>query len=352
MALPHADAPAIPGPAAPRGARLLVVMPALNEAATIGSVIDAVPRDIDGVGEVDVLVINDGSRDATAAEARQAGAAVIHHNKPRGVGAAFHSALRYAIEHGADLIVSIDSDGQFDPKQIPRLVRPILDDEADFVSASRFIDPQYVPTMPAVKKWGNRLMSRLISGITGQRFYDVSCGMRCYSRRAALNLTLIGSFTYTQEVFINLAYKGFRIAEVPMVVRGERVHGRSRVAGNLWRYGLQTLKIILRGYRDYRPMRFFGAIAGILAASAFGLMGFLAVHYLRAGQFTPHKWAGFVALGLVVLALMMLHIGLIGDMLNRHRTYLEELLYHQRVQRYMGRAGARDEQTGATDRQD
>jgi hypothetical protein len=186
--------------------------------------------------------------------------------------------------------------------------------------------------MPAIKLWGNRMMSRLISGLAGQTFYDVSCGMRCYSREAALRLTLTASFTYTQEVVLNLAYKQMRIVEVPIRVRGEREFGESRVARNLWRYGWRTARIAFRSYRDYNPMRFFGGLAGLLMVPALGLGAFLLIHYLAAGSFSPHKWAGFTALGLTVVALLLLQLGMTGAMLARHRMYLEEVLYRQRAE--------------------
>jgi glycosyltransferase involved in cell wall biosynthesis len=310
--------------------RLLVAIPALNEEQTIAKVIQAIPRDIPGVGSVQVLVIDDGSVDRTAEQAAAAGAEVIHHARTRGVGAAFQSALAFGIQHEADLIVSIDGDGQFDPGDIPKLVEPVLSGQAEFVTASRFKDPSLTPQMPRMKLWGNRVMSSLVSRLAGQRFHDVSCGMRCYSRKAALSLNLLGSFTYTQEVFLNLAFKNTRIVEVPLAVRGQREHGKSRVARNLWRYAVNTLRIILRCYRDYRPMRFFGGVFVGLMVPAVGLGTFLLVHYFRTGSFSPHKWAGFTAAGLLVLGLMMLHVGVIGDMLNRHRIYLEELLYYGR----------------------
>jgi glycosyltransferase involved in cell wall biosynthesis len=310
--------------------RLLVAMPALDEQRTVADVVRGVPREIPGVGTVEVLVVDDGSSDGTAAAAEAAGARVIRHARRKGVGAAFHTILEYGIQQGADLLATLDSDGQFDPKDIPALVRPVVDDAADFTSASRFLDPERVPEMPWIKKWGNRMMSRLISSLAGETFYDVSCGMRCYSRKAMLQLHLMAHFTYTQEVFLNLAFKHMRIVEVPIRVRGERRFGESRVAGSLWRYGWRTSQIIFRCYRDYYPLRFFGGVAGALMIPAFFLAGFLAIHFLRTGGFSPHKWAGFAAIGLVSLALLMLQIGVIGDMLTRHRVYLEELLHRQR----------------------
>jgi glycosyltransferase involved in cell wall biosynthesis len=313
-----------------RGPRLLVAIPALDEEATVAEVIRGVPRQLPGVGAVDVVVVDDGSRDGTAHCAEQAGARVLRHQTPRGVGSAFHTGLAYGIGSGADLFVSIDADGQFDPADIPRLIEPVLAGRADFVTASRFIDPALTPKMPPVKLWGNRMMSRLISGLARQTFHDVSCGMRCYSRAAALQLHLLGRFTYTQEAFLNLAFKELRIVEVPIRVRGEREFGESRVASSLWRYAVQTIQIIFRCYRDYYPLRFFGGAAVALVLPATGLAAFVLIHYFRTGAFSPHKWAAFGAIALVAVALLMAQMGLIGDMLNRHRIYLEELLYRQR----------------------
>ena len=309
---------------------LLVVIPALNEERTVGQMIRQVPRDIPGIGVVEVLVVDDGSKDRTAEEAERAGARVIRHPSTRGVGGSFHSAVAYGLDHGADLIVSIDADGQFDPADIPRLIVPVVAGEADFATASRFKDPALTPHMPTVRLWGNRLMSAFMSHLTGQKFYDVSCGMRCYGRRAALQLYLLARFTYTQEVFLNLAYRQVPIVEVPIRVRGVREFGRSRVAGSLWRYAFRTATIIVRSYRDYRPLHFFGLLALGLLAAATGLAAFFLLHYVRTGQFHPHTWAGVGAGACFGLAVLMLHLGVIGDMLNRHRIYLEELLYRLR----------------------
>ncbi len=312
---------------------LLVAVPALNEEATVGEVVRGIPEDIPGIGSIEVVVVDDGSTDRTSERAAEAGARVIRHPTTRGVGEAFQSALAYGINRGADVIVSIDADGQFNPADIPALVKPVISGEADFATASRFLDPSLIPDMPRTKLWGNRMMSRLISGLARQRFHDVSCGMRCYDRRAALHLHLLGGFTYTQEVFLNLAFKQLRIVEVPIKVRGEREWGRSRVANSLWRYALRSAQIIFRCYRDYHPLRFFGGIALLLMLPASGFGLFLLQHYLRTSDFSPYKWTGFAGAALLTLAVVMVHMGVIGDMLNRQRIYLEELLYRERVRR-------------------
>jgi glycosyltransferase involved in cell wall biosynthesis len=320
----------VPQTVVPKLKHLLVMLPALDEERTVGEVVRGVPASIEGVGRIEILVVDDGSLDATAQRAREAGAHVISHGTSRGVGAAFHTGLAYGLQHGADLIVNIDADGQFDPADIPKLVEAVVDGTADFASASRFADPTFEPEMPRIKRWGNRMMSRLISRLSGHTFHDVSCGMRCYSRDASLKLHLLGRFTYTQEVFLNLSFKHMRIVEIPIRVRGEREFGESRVANSLWRYGLHTAQIIFRCYRDYHPLRFFGGLAVILTIPAILLGGFLGVHYLSTGAFAPHKWAGFTSAALLGGAILVLQVGVIGDMLNRHREYLEELLYLER----------------------
>jgi glycosyltransferase involved in cell wall biosynthesis len=319
--------------------RLLVILPALNEAKTVASVIRGIPKPIPGIREIEVLVVDDGSTDATAQEAHNAGARVIRHSATMGVGAAFATGIRYAVDASADVILTIDADGQFDPADIPTLTRPVIERRADFASASRFADPTLTPEMPALKRWGNRMMARLVSRLTGQTFYDVSCGMRCYSRRAALALNPMGQFTYTQEVFLNLAFKQLSIVEVPLAIRGEREHGESRVAKNLWRYALNTSGIIFRSYRDYKPMLFFGAIAALAFLLAGGLGGSLTIPYLASGSFSPHKWAGFGSAAAAIFGLLLLFMGVLGDMLNRHRIYLEELLYRQRDRHTRGGSG-------------
>ncbi len=314
-----------------QGLTLLIALPALNEEATVGKVIRGIPHSIPGIRRIDVVVVDDGSCDGTAKEAAAAGAHVIQHQTQRGVGTAFHSALSYGVEQGVDIIATLDSDGQFNPADIPALIAPVIAGEADFATASRFKDPALIPVMPWIKRWGNRMMSRLISRLAGQRLYDVSCGMRAYSRRASMQLNLLGRFTYTQEVILNLCFKQMRIAEIPLPIRGEREFGKSRVAGNILRYAAQSAQIIFRCYRDYHPLRFFGGLAIMLALPALGLGGFLLGHYFWTGNFSPYKWTGFASLGLILLSLVMVHMGLIGDMLNRHRVYLEELLYRERT---------------------
>jgi glycosyltransferase involved in cell wall biosynthesis len=311
--------------------RLVVILPAFNEAATIATVLDGIPRVIGGVGAIGALVVDDGSSDDTAEQARAAGVEVIGHDRNFGVGRAFATGCREALRRGADLIVNIDADGQFDPANIPTLIAPILAGAADMVTCTRFASPAGPPGMPALKRWGNGAMSTIISHLTGQRFSDVSCGFRAYSREAALRLTLFGDFTYTQESLLELAYKGMRIREVALAVAGARMVGRSRVASDLGRYARKTLAIIVRAFRDYRPMAFFLELALGLLCFAVPLSVFFLVHRLVTGSFSPHLWAGCLGAFLIGLAFLCAFAALVSDSSARIRKNLEQLLYMERA---------------------
>ena len=313
--------------------KLIVVIPALDEEATIEPVIRGIPGRIDGIDQVEVLVVDDGSSDRTAELARAAGARVAQHGENRGVGAAFATGLRGALDRGADLIVNMDGDGQFDPGDIPELIRPVLDGTAGFVTCTRFGRRDYVPTMPWLKRAGNWGMARLISRIVGKRFSDVSCGFRCYSRDTALRLNLFGRFTYTQESFISLAGQGVVMSEVPLRVRGVREHGRSRVADNLVRYGFRAGAIILRALRDHRPLAFFGGLgAGSLVLG--GMLGaFVFIHWLQTGGTSPYRSVLLGSAAFVIVGIVMEVLALLADMLGRMRRTNEAILYELRRRR-------------------
>lgn len=314
--------------------KLVIIIPAHNEENTVGDIISNVPHQIEGINQIEVVVINDASSDKTKSVAESAGASVISHVRNLGVGAAFHTGINAALKKKADIIVNIDADGQFNPEDIPVLIKPILKGEASFVTASRFKDPALTPKMPKIKIWGNKRMSQLISFLTGQKFYDVSCGFRAYSKDTALRLSLFGKFTYTQETFLDLANKDVPIKEIPIVVKEERLYGKSSISSNLWKYAAKTSKIIFRSFRDYKPLRFFGLLSLPIFFIGTSLGTFLFIHYLMTGRFSPHKWAGFSGLGLILIGIFLLFLGIVADMLDRIRSNQEEILYYERKREY------------------
>lgn len=310
--------------------KLVVQLPALNEEKTIAEVIRDIPRDLPGITTTHVVVIDDGSTDRTAELALGEGAVIVRHEQPRGVGAAFRSGIQKSGELGADIVVTIDSDGQFNPADIGKLIAPIIEGRADFVTASRFIDDTLMPDMPRMKRWGNDFMARWISSLVKKRFHDVSCGFRAYSKNAYFRLVLTGDFTYTHEVFLALAFAGVPMLEVPIKVRGVREHGKSRVAGSVFHYGRRTAMIILRTYRDYKPFHFFAHLAAYLFVLGMGFFLFLLSVKIRTGGLFPHKWAGFAAGACAGAALLVFLIGVVAEMLDRARITQEEALFRVR----------------------
>ncbi len=317
--------------------KLAVIIPAFNEEDSLASVIQSIPEAISAISTIDIVVVDDGSTDGTAEVARQAGVHVVRHVQNQGVGAAFQSGLHKALELGVDVTVNIDADGQFSPLDIPKLIQPILRDEADFVTANRFVTadgPLCKPkNMSAIKYWGNKQVSRLISLIAKESFSDVSCGFRAYSRTALLQLNLIGRFTYTQESFLDLATKGMRITSVPVDVK--YFPGRkSRVAGNLPRYAIRISGIIFRTFRDHQPIRFFGLLGAIFFVLGLLLDSFVLWHFYSVGSFTPYKSVALGGIYLTSLGIIIWIVGLMADMLDRIRSNQEKILYMLKRQNY------------------
>ena len=317
--------------------KLVVLIPAFNEEDTILKVIQSIPKTIDGILEISILVVDDGSKDNTTTLAKQAGAIVVSHGRNRGVGIAFNTGLSAALDMDADIMVNIDADGQFSPSDIPKLITPILAGEADFVSGDRFRDEDghlHRPKeMSKLKYWGNLRMSKLISLLTQKNFVDVSCGFRAYSKEAMLRLSLTRSFTYTQESFLDLANKDVPITAIPVNVTyfNER---KSRVAENIIHYFYQTINIIIRAYRDYRPLRFFIWLGLIPFVIGFLCGAFTLVHYINTNSITPYKTLGLIGLYLVTMGFVFWIVGLLADMFVRIRLYQEQLLYFEKKRRY------------------
>lgn len=306
--------------------KLLVIIPAFNEEDKIAEVINKIPRNIPGIDKIETLVVNDGSTDNTSDIAKSMGIGVIDNYKNMGVGYSFGRGLNYAVENGFDMMVNIDGDGQFDPAEILKLLKPILDESAEFVTASRFIDRKPILNMPLTKLWGNRLMSILISRLVGKRYQDVSCGFRAYSKKALLSLNLQGRFTYTQETFIDLSFKELNIREVPINVKYFPSR-RSKVASNLFMYAINTLKIILGTYRDYRPLAFFSVISLIFLIIGTAFESILLWTYFSRGTFSPNIWSGFVGAAFFFLSVIFFIVGLSADILNRIRINQESILF-------------------------
>ena len=307
--------------------KLVVMIPAFNEAETISDVIKKVPRKISGISKVEILVMDDYSTDKTIEVSRKARAdKIFRHKQNVGLGRNFKKGIEISLKLGADIIVNIDGDGQFNSEDIPKLIKPIQENEADMVTCSRFLKPELTKNMPLIKKWGNKRFTKLVSKITGQKFTDTQCGFRAYSREAALRLNLNGKFTYTQEVFIDLAEKGMRIKEIPLEVKYFKGR-KSHISGKLARYGLKSLGIIARITRDFSPLTFFGMPALFIFSLGFlgGLISFF--YWIVTRATTPIETLFSVSVFFMVFGFSLGILAMLADMLKGIKHNQEEIIY-------------------------
>ena len=320
--------------------KLIVTIPALNEEATIFKVVSEIPRDIPGISWTEVIVLNDGSTDRTAELAAAAGATVVTLRGRRGLGPVFRTGMMHAIRGGADIIVNVDGDGQFDSRDVAKLIRPIIDGKSDFVTCSRFGDPDYTPRMTPEKYWGNKCVTWAINKLCGLNLTDVSCGFRAYNRDAAYKLTQFGRWTYVEECIVDLSSKGLRIMEIPLRVRGEREFGKSRVAASVIQYGSNLAQIVFRAARDTRPFQVFGAISALLVVPAVLIGAGLGIWFLRYGELYPFNALLPAASAMLVAGFVLFLLALVAEMAGMHRGLSEELLFMARNRLYARRRAA------------
>jgi glycosyltransferase involved in cell wall biosynthesis len=224
--------------------RIAVVVPAKDEGATIGALLD-------GISEVPVpghdlhpIVVDDGSTDATAAIAKGRGAEVVVHPENRGLGAAVRTGLRAAVASGAVAVAYLDADLEYAPGDIPKLVEPVLSGRADYVLGSRFRGR--VRGMRLYRRCGNYAFTALLVLLTGEKITDGQTGMRAFSREAADRAEIVHDYNYAQVLTLDLLRKGFRLEEVP-IRYSVREHGESFIR---WSYPAKVLPAIWRELRS------------------------------------------------------------------------------------------------------
>jgi glycosyltransferase involved in cell wall biosynthesis len=313
--------------------KVIVYLPALNEAETIGAVLDGIPSRLPGGEAVRTIVIDDGSTDGTAQIAQRHGAMVVRHPKNLGTGRAFVSGVSAALQAGADIIVSMDADGQFRGEDIGKLIEPIVDGRADVALCSRFAKGNLIGSMPLTKRAGNALLTRTISIIAGTKFTDVSCGFRAMSREAALRADIHSNYEYIHESLLNWRRLGMTIEEVALPVLAERPVGESRIMSSVMRYGMRSGPVLIRAIRDYSPMKFFGAFALLAIVIAMAIGGFVSVHWLRTGETAPYTSLITVSVGGLLFGFLLGAVALLADLIGRVRFELEEMLYESRRSR-------------------
>ena len=222
---------------------IAVVIPAKDEEATIGELLDGISNVSVPGHDLHPIVVDDGSADATATIARGRGAAVVGHPSNRGLGAAVRTGLRAAVASGADAVAYLDADLEYAPEDIPRLLEPILAGRADYVLGSRFLGG--VRGMRLYRRIGNHAFTALLSALIGQKITDGQTGMRAFSREAAHRAEIVHDYNYAQVLTLDLVRKGFGLEEVPIRYH-VRQHGESFIR---WSYPAKVLPAIWREMR-------------------------------------------------------------------------------------------------------
>jgi len=313
--------------------KLVVNLPAFNEEEKIAETIKRIPRQIKGIDEIFVQVIDDGSKDGTARASKEAGADYVHtHSVNRGIGVTFRTAIYKALGNGADIMVNIDADGQFDPNDIEKIIRPILDGKADMVSADRFGKHQ-AKNIPWIKDFLNRVAAGIIGRFLNQRINDLTCGFRAYNRECLLRLNLPGNFTYTQEVIIDAIGKNLKVKWVPVTVTyfAER---KSRVVRSISKYVSNSGKIIIKAIRDVRPMKFFGIPGLILVLLSLAFFAVFTYFYFQELKISPYRNYLLLSVTLLLVGLQFLVFALIADMIKSNRKLTEDQMYLLRKEKY------------------
>lgn len=309
--------------------KLVVMIPAYNEEKSIASVIKEIPRNC--CEEVEVLVINDGSVDRTAQEAKKAGAdKIISFKRNKGLAPAFKAGLQQAIEMGADIIVNTDGDGQYNGGEIPKLIEPILAGRADFVLGSR--TKGHIEYMPIQKKIGNKIATLITRMVSGFPVSDAQSGFRAFTRDCALRLNVMADYTYVQETLIQASHYRLVIEEVPIEFR--RRDGHSRLISSIWRYAKRAGGTIARGYSDFHPLKtFFGiGLFFIFVGLIFGskvLFG-----YFDKGAVTGNLPSAVLTVLLILIGVSTMTLGIIADTLRTQRMVQDEILYRLKKLEY------------------
>lgn len=305
--------------------KLVIIIPALNEEATVGSVIREIPRAIEGIQRVEVVVVSDGSTDRTAEIAAEAGAdLVIRHPVNKGLAQTYSEAIDVAIERGADIVVSTDADNHYDQSRIPELIQPVVEGRADVVIGGRAV--KTLRGMPWPNRFGNLMGSAVVSRLARlPRTIDVSSGFRAYSRDAAIRVNIFSRYTYTHETILQASQQGLVVTEV--VIPARPVNRRSRLIASVPRHIIKSLVTIIRILVYYRPLRFFFWVGCAIFAVGLVFDSILGIHFLRTSAFTPYKILGFIGGSLNLLGILVAIVGLIVDMLTGIRITQERTLY-------------------------
>ena len=312
--------------------KLIIQIPCYNEEKTLKVALDALPKHIEGIDEIEDLIINDGSKDNTVAVAKEWGVQyVVNFRRNKGLACGFMAGLDMALKNGADIIVNTDADNQYCGDDIEKLVTPILKEEADIVIGERPIDE--TQHFSPLKKKLQHLGSWVVRLASGTDIPDAPSGFRAISRDAAMRLHVINEYTYTLETIIQAGREKIAITSVPIRTNAEL--RPSRLFHSMTSYIKKSGLTIIRAFMMYKPMKFFGII-GTVPFVAGIILGVRYLVYLASDPLTGHVPSLILAAILLLVGVQTYVVGLHADIIAANRKMLEEVKYHLKKMEYDG----------------
>jgi len=291
--------------------KIIVTLPAYNEEKSIGKIIERIHSVMKSKKyDYEVCVLDDGSTDNTSQVAKKAGAKVYKHYRRFGLSRTFMDEMKICLQEGADVIVHLDSDGQHPPEYIPQLIDEIKAG-SHLVIASRFKNKKV--KMLFIKKIGNKLFSRVISGVTKINLTDTQSGFRAFVKDVA-QIKIRGDYTYTQEQILKAAESNFKITEIPFEV-SEREYGKSRLMKNPFDFAIRAFINLIRIYRDFEPLKFFAGIGAILFSLGLILGVFILVQLILYKDVTIPRV--ILSMLLMTMGLQSIFFGFLAEMSNK-----------------------------------
>jgi glycosyltransferase involved in cell wall biosynthesis len=308
--------------------KLIIQIPCLNEEATLPATIAALPRQIDGVDEVELLVVDDGSTDRTVEVARESGVEhVVRLTNNKGLAAAFQAGLDACLKLGADVVVNTDADNQYSGADVPKLAAPILAGEADMVVGDRRVST--IEHFSGRKKALQRLGSWVVRRLSGTEIADTTSGFRAYNREAALGLLVTDNFTYTLESLIQAGKMLVAVDQVEVETNPQT--RESRLFASTGGYVRRNALSILRIYARYEPLRVFATASVVVAVLALAAWMPFLVDWIFNGDSSGHIQSLILGAVLFIAAVQLMALGVIGDLLAGQRVMTQRVF--ERVRR-------------------
>jgi glycosyltransferase involved in cell wall biosynthesis len=303
--------------------KLIIQIPCFNEATALPIALAALPRQIPGIDQVEILVIDDGSSDNSIKIARESGVDhIVQQTRHHGLAKTFTAGLEACLNRGADIIVNTDADNQYCAEDIPRLLEPILAGRADLVIGDRRVGSE--PSFSRGKKFLQRLGSWVVSKAASLHIPDATSGFRAMTRETALKTLVLSQYSYTLETLIQAGALQLAVEYVP--VKTNSPIRPSRLIKTIPHFLGNAAGSIVRAYALYRPLRVFFAFGGIMLAVGTTLGSRFLYFYLNH-QGSGHIQSLILAAVLLIVGFQTILIGIVADLVSANRKILEDVLY-------------------------